>query len=826
MKGLHRIRKKVKDQVKVSNNQKKSQLPVVLPPVKDPTFNYNSTFDIKRRSRSSFSPSEYNLAEVGRISDVDSYCARSFEKKLALMFKEHWNFVGKNPRTLEYIRTRFIQIATATGLPTAELFRRIGDGLIRKSNAFVVKVRDIKSSGGKIRTVPGTRKRLKPVAGYFVPPAETFEFSMVGNEIAGWQQSMPYGQTKFFLKDNVSHFVYNKKDGFVFGTPTLVPVIDDIRALRKIEENIELLIYQHLFPLFQWIVGTKEAPATTDENGEREVDVTRREIQYLPTEGGIVTTERHEIKAIGAEGRAIRAEGYLTHFKRRVFSGLDMSPIDFGESESANRSTAETLSQNLIDRVKDFQRVMEGFVNELLIKELLLESNFNFNVLDEENVVRFKFREIDIDLQIRKDNHYADLFEKNTIGINEARIGMDRDAILLPTPDEIDNGQDGPEKFPGWYELRWPLIDRPKALIQAVDEPYTQPSKTAQAAKQTQQEELAVKKAQVANKKTSSVKNMVVRDAFLTQRYKDTKKQIVDYLKQTQETDFDFIIQLIRASLTPAAEKINQEQISFFRKGYSDFLSTKGPVYIEAVALARNRFRDRTGFYINKLIRDIVSSLNRNIIFNKEVASTVEMVFDSFKFRSEFIEDVEIRKARSYGRVIAMKLAGIENLIIEGNEESCDMCQDHIGQISRTDTITLNDVSPFHANCDCITKSYFENTEIVDSVDEVTNNNIINDRRKNREVEKTARKARMANCIQRMVPILKRDNPSLEQRDLKAFAEMVCHGRLNDEEIQDVSKMERCVLQVKKSLRKQHPSWGLDKIKSTAYAVCNSRLKE
>jgi hypothetical protein len=822
MKGLHRVKRKVKDQVKVT---KKPQFPVVVPPIKDPTFNYSSTFDTRRPSRASFNPSEYNLAEVGRISDVDSYVARSFEKKLALMFKEHWNFTGKNPRTLEYIRARFAQIATATSLPTSELFRRIGDGLVRKSNAFVVKVRNVKSSGGRVRTVFGTRKQLKPVAGYFVPPAETFEFSMTGNHVAGWQQSMPYGQTKFFSKDNVSHFAYNKKDGFIFGTPTLVPVIDDVRALRKIEENIELLIYQHLFPLFQWTVGTKEAPATTAENGEKEVDIVRREIQYLPTEGGIVTTERHEIKAIGAEGRAIRAEGYLTHFKRRVFSGLDMSPIDFGESDSSNRSTSEQLSQNLIDRIKDFQRVMEGFVNELLIKELLLESNFNFNVLDEENVVRFKFREIDIDLQIRKDNHYADLFEKNVIGLNEARFGMDRDAILLPTPDEIDNGQDGPEKFPGWYELRWPLMDRPKALIAAVDEAYTSVSKTAQAAKQTQQEELAVKKQQIANKK--AVKNMVVRDAFLTQRYKDTKKQIVDYLKETEETDFDFISQLIRASLTPAVEKVNQEQVSFFRKGYSDFLSARGPIYIEAVALARNRFRDRAEFYINKLIRDIISSLNRNLRLNDEITLTVEAVFDSFAFRSKFIEDVEVRKARNYGRVVAMKLAGIKSFIIEGNEESCDMCKDHIGQVLKTDIVTLGDISPFHANCDCQTKSYFENVELTDSVEEVVDcdNNIIEDKQ-NRSAQKAARKTRMSNCIQRMISILRRDNPSLESRDLKAFAEAVCYGRLNDEEIQDISKMERCVLKVKKSLRKQHPSWESDKIKSSAYAICNSRLKE
>ena len=44
-------------------------------------------------------------------------------------------------------------------------------------------------------------------------------------------------------------------------------------------------------------------------------------------------------------------------------------------------------------------------INEDIINELLLESNFNFDPLDEENIVYFKFKEIDLELQIKKENH-------------------------------------------------------------------------------------------------------------------------------------------------------------------------------------------------------------------------------------------------------------------------------------------------------------------------------------------------------------------------------------------------------------------------------------
>jgi hypothetical protein len=756
--GLTKIKKKKVKDVKVNVSQRPALLPYK---VKDPTINYSSRSS-PYRGRPDFDPPEYNLAEIGRIADTDSYVARSFDKKLSLMLKEGWSFVGKNPQTVKYIKTRFSQIAEATEIPTKELIRKLGDGLIRKSNSFIVKVRDVKASSGKVRRLVGSKKILKPVAGYFVPPAETMESRMNGNQVDMWRQRMPTGALKNFSAIDVSHFYYNKKDGFIFGTPTITPAVDDVRALRKIEENIELLVYQHLFPLFQWKVGTKDAPAGTTEEGLREVDVVRTEIQYLPTEGGIVTTERHEIAAIGAEGRALRAEGYLDHFKKRVFSGLDMSPIDFGESESSNRSTAEQLSQNLIDRVKDFQREIEGFIDKYLIRELLLESTFNFDLFDEENIVEFRFKEIDLELQIKKENHYADLFAKNTLGINEARLGMGRDVILLPTPDEIDNGQDGPDKFPEWYQLYWPLIDRPKALIQAVDEPWSNQAKARAAVEKGKADELAVKKQQVAKPAAKSVKNTFLRDAFLTKRYKDTKSQISDYISERKEVNVEYLNQLIKAALTPAVDKLNREQILSFTKGYRVFAPTKGSTFIEAVSLARSRLKDRTQLYINKLIRDIANALRRNIDVEKDIVSTVETVFDSFKFRTEFIEDVEIRKAYSYGKAISMKFNGIEKTIVEGVGESCEICNQHIGEILQTKYITIGDVAPFHSYCDCVMKSYFGEGKIEDSVQ---------DRKKPNQAAKIM-------CEERMFRVLKREHPDLDSETVRALAKAVCRGKM------------------------------------------------
>jgi len=323
-------------------NIPRTSKPVLIPAVKNPVLSYSSLYGT---GRSAFQVPEYDLVELGKVLDTEAFVRQAIAKKTALMFKEGWDMVGPNLQTITYIKTRLAQTEQASGLSTKMLFRAVGASLILKSNAFLLKVRKTKASGGKIRTLPQTNKELEPVAAYFPVPAETMECQLVGNKVSKWRQHMPDGSYRTYKPEDVIHFYHDRKDGFLYGTPLLVPVLDDIRALRKIEENLELLIYQHLFPLFQYKVGTPESPAGYTEDGYKEIDVVKAEIQRMPTEGGIVTPERHDIKAIGAEGRALRAEGYLKHFKQRVIAGLGISSVDLGEGECYSDDT-QTLTEN------------------------------------------------------------------------------------------------------------------------------------------------------------------------------------------------------------------------------------------------------------------------------------------------------------------------------------------------------------------------------------------------------------------------------------------------------------------------------------------------
>jgi len=313
-----------------------------IPKIINPALDYENSRGI---GRGHFKSAEYNLAQIGKVEDTESMVSQAFQKKTALMFKEGYDFIGKNPKTVQYIKARLAQIAKASSISTLELFRNLGSNLIKKSNAFLVKVRKKEASGGRVRFDPVYKKKLKPVAGYFPVPAETMKVSKSNNKIVKWRQELPDGCFIDFMPEDIIHLTFNKKDGFMFGTPSLVSVTDDIRALRKIEENVELLLYQHLFPLFQFKIGTKENPATITETGESEIDVMKREIQYMPSEGGIVTSHRHEIIPIGAQGRALNAEKYMDYFKRRVIAGLGISTVDLGDADCYDIKT-QTLTEN------------------------------------------------------------------------------------------------------------------------------------------------------------------------------------------------------------------------------------------------------------------------------------------------------------------------------------------------------------------------------------------------------------------------------------------------------------------------------------------------
>jgi len=365
---------------------------------------------------------EYNLYEISTAEDADGIIRQAIKKKRALSVKQGWELIGKNNATVAYVSQRLKQIEIAQNYPFRLLVKDTLGDLVRYHNAFWIKLRDKKNSGGKtrrVRTYNG-EKDLQPVCAYFRVAPETMlvKTDKYGNP-TWYMQEMPDGRSKEYVADDVVHFVFNKRAGFIFAAPGLQPAIDDIRALRRIEENVELLIEQYLFPLFILTIGTDDFPTEIYQDNTNEVDLWTSKINEMPVSGGIVVSHRLKFDTLGFD-KILPVEKYLDHFKRRAYTSAGVSSLDMGEGDGMNRSTADNASRILIDDVKDYQQEFEYQFNFEILNELLLE-RYNITCLDDQNIVMIDFNEIDLESMMKTENHNALMYSMNSLTEDEMR---------------------------------------------------------------------------------------------------------------------------------------------------------------------------------------------------------------------------------------------------------------------------------------------------------------------------------------------------------------------------------------------------------------------
>lgn len=368
-----------------------------------------------------YEPPHIDMSQVDNAYNGEAYVRRALDKHTELMFKAGWNIIGEDDRVVDYVKLRLALIAEATRIPTNQLFIEIADDLVKYSNAVVIKARqDMALRGLRITGLAGP-----PVVGYFpmnINYAEV-EKDAVGN-VYGWRFNIPGGTVLELKPQDVIHFYYKREKNRVFGTPYLIPVLGDITALRQAEEGVLKLIYRHIYPFLHHIIGSeKEGYEGTDE----EVQVARDMIEQMDLEAGLVTTERHKIIPI-ALNQVIDAYNYLRYFEQRVFTGLGVSEVVMGRGGAANRSTAESQYTELRETVKAIQQVMETFVNFFIINELLREGGYE-PLLNPRHVVYFKFREIDVDMQIKLENHAVYKYITNAITEDEMRTELGKQPI-------------------------------------------------------------------------------------------------------------------------------------------------------------------------------------------------------------------------------------------------------------------------------------------------------------------------------------------------------------------------------------------------------------
>lgn len=365
-----------------------------------------------------YTASENDLEEVKSAINTDSYIKVALDKTAQLVMKSGYKFESDNENALEYLRQRIAMMEFGSKIPFDVLLEEIARNLVYYSNCFVVKSRIDKIQGG-LQAKPVLGK--KPVGGYFIMDPTMVEIKRDKNgTVSGYKLSAT--EEKEFKADDVIHFYVDRDASNSFGTPRIISSLEDVKILRKIEGNTLSLIYRFSIPLYQMKIGLPETNFMATDN---EISEAQKQINKMPMDGIIVTNERTQFLAIGAEGKAIDLSPYLSYYEKRVFTGLNVSEAMMGRGGS--KQDADSMEGLMHDTVKHYQIAMKAFIEKEIFNEILLEGGFNpiFNIEDR---VNFKFNEINLDSRVKYENHLINQFQTNAITFEEMRQGLGRDS--------------------------------------------------------------------------------------------------------------------------------------------------------------------------------------------------------------------------------------------------------------------------------------------------------------------------------------------------------------------------------------------------------------
>lgn len=663
------------------------------------------------QSNGQYSSPAIDLLDMTRAYNTDSYVKRAVDKYAELMFKEGWDITGKDDSITEYVWTRLKLMSEGTGQSIDEFFKEIAMDIVLYGNAFVVKARQKGSAGGAtgIKAVGYTGNQ--PIAGYFVLPPTTMKIQMdTTGKVVGYQQDAGGGNAVDIKPEDMIHFYYKRPRGRAFGVPYIYPVLDDVKMLRNMEENVARLVYRNLFPLYQYQVGLdKPGFEATDE----EIEYIREEIRNMPMDGGIVVPERHNISVVSNSSGALNADPYLKYFRQRVFSGLGVSDIVMGIGDTANRGTADNLSAEMIDGVKEFQSVFQNTVVMKILNELLFEGGYD-PTLNPDHEIEFMFHEIELDAKIKKENHAIQKFTQNAITFEELRTELGKD----PVSDESRlyfnmvtaslNAQASQEKAaaanasgsnknqPANQNGKKTSPGKPKRSnanveiddLEAVTEEFSNNVLTESAVRVNLLSELRI--AQTADS-IKTIWNAFRDDVVAMVRSGKSKDQIgafvVHLAKQSFQSKLDTnVTNAFYLGMTHAKEQLKVG-------------SVPSHTYLEVDKIKKNgsKYTDRLATDMRDLI---FKAMDQTDTVTK--LALVNGAFESNAYRVDFISKTELYRAYNYGMAQVAKAAKLDQVSFI-HEGDCKACMEKVGQpILLSDSSLLDAIPPHHPNCTCI----------------------------------------------------------------------------------------------------------------------------
>jgi hypothetical protein len=402
-------------------------------------------------------------------------------------------------------------------------------------------------------------------------------------------------------------------------------------------------------------------------------------------DGGIVLPERHNIKAVGAEGKALSVEKYLEYFEKRVFTGLGVSETMMGRGDTANRSTSDNMDAAFKDRIKAYQKVMATFINDFMIKELLQEGGYD-PILKDQDKVEFRFREIDFDSKIKEENHAIQKFTQNAITHDELRQTLSMDPVT--------------DQSGLYYQMVTMAIEDQKQANAANAQGQNKNQPTNQHGTK-----LSPKK---SSNSTESVQSESDFAAALFGRWElakvDTLESIRRFYRNNPEGKYNTdalatITNLTITSMMPVIQKyvkqafIDGSNAARVESGKNTYLTINYDYNTKA--LSDKISKTLKTLFNEDLVRQVNKALNASD--KVEMISNVVGAFDALRYRLKFLAATETCKAYNAGFAKAARLLGVNEAMLHV-EDTCEECLRHK---DATVNLLSGDMPPFHPNCTC-----------------------------------------------------------------------------------------------------------------------------
>lgn len=627
-----------------------------------------------------FSSPEYDLSEIKDAISADSYIKMAITKYSQLIFKAGYNIVGQNDAAAEYLRGRIRMMSFMSGTPMDILFQQTTDDLVAYSNAFWVKSRQPMTNIGGL-SAKGILDS-NPVCGYFRVDPTTVTIKRDKNGTIKQYQQEAGNNKKTFKPTDIVHFYFDKSGGAAFGTPRIVAALEDVKLLRKIEGNVLNLIYRFSSPIYQMKVGIPQAGFMATD---KEISEAKTEVEKMASDGVLVTNERIEFKAIGAEGQALDASGYLTYFEKRVFSALNMSEATMGRGGS--KQDADSMEEQIHDTVKFIQLAFSIIIRECVFNELLLEGGYN-PIMNEQDIVEFQFNEINNETRVKMETHTLNQFQGNMIPFEEARQQLGKRA------DNVDESR-----------LFANMIQQPNAmaLIQAKggsagEEKTGTPGPTAKAKTNSGTVKNTIQPKNQHGTGSAHIKESV-NESTSEKNVENYKKNFSGIYKKYYTARNDvcergekatILLPLARDSIT---KRLKEHVAASAQEGIMKAIkdSKKKDVYLDKLSM--KLLDDQIDSITKGIFKDIAARLKR-----AEGRQEKEAVFDALEYRLRFLTEHIVSKSHWYAYVKTCEQVGIDKVYV--NFGKSDDKKSHEA-IVNTKAFNLDEIPPYNAYCSC-----------------------------------------------------------------------------------------------------------------------------